>query len=85
MKEFRYTVVSELGMHARPAGMFAKLAKSYRSKIMIYKEDRSSDALRLMNVMRIGIRQGDQIRITVDGEDEEQALAGVEQTCREYL
>ena len=85
MKEFRYTVVNELGMHARPAGMFAKLAKSHRSKIVIYKEDKSSDALRIMNVMRIGIRQGDMIRITADGEDEEQAIAQVEQTCRECL
>ena len=37
VKEITYTVKSELGMHARPAGMFAKLTKQCHSIIEISK------------------------------------------------
>ena len=85
MTEYCYTVVNELGMHARPAGMFVKLAKDHKSKISIWKGDQSSDAVRIMNVMRMGIHQGDQVRITAEGEDEEETIAEVEKICRECL
>lgn len=85
MKEYGHTVINELGMHARPAGMFVKLAKSCKSKIVICKDDKSSDVVRIMNVMRMGIRQGDEILITIEGEDEEEALQEVEKVCRDCL
>ena len=42
MKEFMYTVKDEQGIHARPAGMLAKEAKKYESKITIYKDEKSA-------------------------------------------
>ena len=39
MKDFMYTVKDEQGIHARPAGMLAKEAKKYESKITIYKDE----------------------------------------------
>lgn len=85
MKEYHHTVVNELGMHARPAGMFVKLAKNSRSKIMICKDGVSSDAIRILNVMRMGIHQGDEISITIEGEDEQSMLEEVAKVCRECL
>ena len=43
MKEFMYTVKDEQGIHARPAGMLAKEAKKYESKITIYKDEKSAE------------------------------------------
>ena len=35
MKKFTYTLTDEVGIHARPAGMLAKEAKKYESKIVL--------------------------------------------------
>ena len=42
MEEFSYEIHDELGMHARPAGMLAKLASGYKSSIMIGCEKKLS-------------------------------------------
>ena len=43
MKSFEYTIKDELGIHARPAGIFAKEAKKYESKITLTKDGKSVD------------------------------------------
>ena len=37
MKSFDYTITDEIGIHARPAGILAKKAKEYASRITITK------------------------------------------------
>ena len=85
MREYDHTVLNELGMHARPAGLFVRLAKEHQSKIEISKGAESVNAIRILAVMGMNIRQGDQIRITVDGADEDQVLPEVRRICRESL
>lgn len=77
MKVFEYVVKDELGIHARPAGLLVKEAKRYASKIMLKKADTEVDATRLMSVMAMGVKQGDCVTVTVEGEDEETAYSGI--------
>ena len=70
MKQFTYTIKDELGVHARPAGLLVKLAKKYTSKVTIEKDGRACDMRKLMAVMGLGIKQGETITVTVEGEDE---------------
>ena len=70
MKQFTYTVKDELGVHARPAGLLVKLAKKYSSKVTLEKNGKSCDMRKLMAVMGLGIKQGETITVTVEGEDE---------------
>ena len=70
MKQFTYTVKDELGVHARPAGLLVKLAKKYSSKVTLEKNGKTCDMRKLMAVMGLGIKQGETITVTVDGEDE---------------
>lgn len=85
MKEYDHIVVNELGMHARPAGQFVQLVKEHQSKIEISKGAESVNAIRILAVMGMNIRQGDRIRITVEGADEDQVLPEVQRICRENL
>ena len=78
MKAFKYVIKDELGIHARPAGLLAKEAKQYESTITITKGDKSASASQLMKLMSLGVKQGDEIEITVDGADEETACAPME-------
>ena len=73
MKEFQYVIKDEAGIHARPAGMLAKEAKNFKSKSTLAGNGREADALRLMAVMSLGLKQGAEMTVRVEGEDEDQA------------
>lgn len=75
MKSFEYKIKDELGIHARPAGMLAKIAKKFRSEILIESGNKKLDARKLMLLMSLGIKCGETIKITISGEDEEEACA----------
>ncbi len=85
MKKINYTVTAEAGIHARPAGLLVKKAASFKSDIKILHEQRGSEAdlKRLMAVMALGVKKGDRIVLSVDGEDEEEAADALEAFLKE--
>ena len=82
MKQFQYTIKDELGVHARPAGLLVKLATS---AITIEKNGKTCDMRKLMAVMGMGIRQGETITVTAEGEDEAAAIEAVEKFLTENV
>ncbi len=77
MKQFDYKIKDEIGIHARPAGLLAKEAKTFSSIITIKKNEKSAVATKLMSVMGMGIKCGDVITVIVEGEDEDVAAASM--------
>ncbi len=75
MKEFKYVITDELGIHARPAGELVKIAKTFTSTISITKENKKADGKRLLAVMSLGVKKGHEIKVTCDGNDEDKACA----------
>lgn len=73
MKEFEYEIKDSVGIHARPAGMLVKEAKKYESKIVISANGKSAEATKLMAVMGLGVKCGQNVTVTVDGADEDTA------------
>lgn len=78
MKTFDYMITDEVGIHARPAGVLAKKVKEYASKVVIKKGEKSAEAQKLMAVMSLGVKKGETVTVTVEGEDEEKAVAELE-------
>lgn len=78
MKEFTYKICDELGIHARPAGVLVKKAGEFSSEIIMYKDEKSADAKRIFAVMGLSVKKGDTIRVTVSGDDEEEAAIQLE-------
>lgn len=78
MKQFSYVITDEVGIHARPAGILVKEAKKYASKIVISKGEKSAEATKLMAVMGLGVKCGDTVEVTVEGEDEDTAYAEIQ-------
>ena len=85
MEEFSYEIHDELGMHARPAGMLARLAAGYKSNIMIGCEKGEADAKRLIALMKLGIQKDTEVRVTVCGDDEKAAAEAVQKFMKENL
>lgn len=78
MKSFEYTITDPVGIHARPAGVLVKEIKKYASTVTVNKGEKSVNALKLMALMGMGIKQGDTIRVDVESADEENAAAEIE-------
>ena len=85
MKEFKYVITDEVGIHARPAGLLVKKAKEFTSTIIISKDDKSAKATALMKLMGQGIKKGDEVTVQVEGDDEEAAAAAIEAFLKENL
>ena len=85
MKEFKYVVTDPEGLHARPAGILVKKAAEFQSKIMIDKAGKEADAKRILGVMGLGVKKGEEVTITAEGEDEETAIVALEAFFKENL
>ena len=85
MKELTYVITDEIGIHARPAGMLVKEAKAFTSKITLEANGKSADATKLMAVMSLGVKNGAEVVIKAEGEDEDAAIAKMEEFMKENL
>ena len=86
MKEFKYTVTDELGIHARPAGLLAKLAKTFAdTTVTITKDGTTVKASQLMKLMSLGVKQGNEVTVAADGPNQDEAIAAMEAFFKENL
>ncbi len=85
MKTFAYTIKDALGIHARPAGMLVKQAAEFQSEITISAKGKQASLKKLFALMGLGVRQGDTVKITVEGTDEAEAADMLEKFFEEKL
>ena len=85
MQQFSYVITDEIGIHARPAGMLVKVAKNFKSTITLSGKETTADATKLMAVMSMGIKCGDTVEVSIEGEDEAAAAAALETFFKENL
>ena len=77
MKEGTFIINHPIGLHARPAAKFTKLAKSFNASVQIKNLTRDSDTIdakSLVKLIKIAIAQNHKIHLCVKGDDEEQAF-----------
>ena len=67
-------IVNPLGMHARPAAEFVKLASRFKSAIEVRKDDLAVNGKSIMGVMMLAAECGSSLTIKTDGEDAESAM-----------
>lgn len=71
MKQFKYVINDELGIHARPAGLLVKEAGVFPGTVKIAANGKEVDAKRILGVMSLGVKKGCEVTITVEGDGEE--------------
>lgn len=72
------TIVNDVGLHARPATFFIQKSNSYKASLWIEKDDRRVNAKSLLGVLSMGITKGTVVTIIADGDDEMDAVDGLE-------
>ncbi len=85
MTEIKYVIKDEMGIHARPAGELIKACAAYPCKILICKDGKEMDAKRIMGVMALGVKCGQEITMKFDGEQEAEAAAAIKAFLEEKL
>src|SRR5436853_2139019 len=70
-------IVTPLGMHARPAAEFVKLASRFKSAVEVKKDDLTVNGKSIMGVMMLAAECGSSMIIRTDGDDAEQAMAAL--------
>lgn len=71
MKSFGYVITDEEGLHARPARLLVKEAEKLKSVIMIDKNGQKGSAKKIFAVMALGVKKGEEVTITVEGDTED--------------
>lgn len=85
MKEFKYTITDPEGIHARPAGELVKAAKQFASTIKPTKDGKSGDCKKIFTVMGLAVKCGQEVTVTIEGEDEEAAFASISQFLKDNM
>ena len=76
--EKEISIVNRLGLHARPAAMFVRVARRYRSEIWVAKEGEEVNGKSIMGLMMLAAGQGSKLRIRCEGPDADKAIEELE-------
>lgn len=71
--ERRVTIVNELGLHARPAAAFVKIAGAYQAEISVSRDDMVVNGKSIMGVMTLAAEPGSELLIRAEGDDAQAA------------
>jgi len=72
--EEEFTIGSELGLHARPAGRFVALAGRFTSEISVGRGDEWVNGCSVLSILSLAAGQGTALRVRAHGADAEQAV-----------
>ncbi len=75
-------IVNRLGLHARPAAEFVKVAARFACDVKVRKDSMEVNGKSIMGMMMLAAEQGSELIITVNGADGAQALDALEALIR---
>lgn len=68
------TVVSPLGLHARAAARFVRVAGGFRSQVRVTRGTRTTDGKSILGLLLLAAARGTELRIVAEGSDETEAV-----------
>lgn len=75
MENLKHIIKSENGVHARPAGYLAEFANRFSDVcITIVATDKQCDARSILSVMKLGLKQNDEVTFNLNGPSEDRVV-----------
>jgi phosphotransferase system HPr (HPr) family protein len=74
MPQQDFTITNSLGIHARPAAQFVKIANTFPCEITVEKDDDEVDGKSILGLMMLAAGHGSVIRVTTEGDQAEAAM-----------
>ena len=73
-----FIVLNKLGIHARPAAMFVKVANRFKCNIIVEKDGEEINGKSIMGLMMLAAGPGSRIVVSCDGDDCQEAITEIE-------
>ena len=70
-------IINRLGLHARAAAQLVRLANEYPCDILLDKDGQVKNAKSVMEVLMLGATKDTTLKVSADGEKEEEALEAI--------
>ncbi|MCK4857856.1 MAG: HPr family phosphocarrier protein [candidate division Zixibacteria bacterium] len=67
-------IINKLGLHARPSARVVQVTSRFKSEIMLEKDGVEVNGKSIMGVLMLAAGIGSEVKVTTNGEDEEEAL-----------
>ena len=74
MLEKKVAIINRLGLHARAAAKFVKLANRFKASVKIEKDGIQIDGKSILGILTLAAVQGAEITLTISGTDEKPAM-----------
>jgi phosphocarrier protein len=75
-------IVNRLGLHARPAAMFVRIASRHRCEVWVAKEGEEVNGKSIMGLMMLAAGQGSKLQIRCEGLDADKAIEELEELIK---
>lgn len=72
------TVQLKHGFETRPVAMLVQVASQFKSDVYVQVEDKRMNAKSIMGMMSLGLDSGEEVTITTNGTDEQEAMNKIE-------
>lgn len=77
MAQKDFTITNKLGIHARPAAQFVKIANNFPCEIRVEKDDEEVDGKSILGLMMLAAGHGSVISISAEGDQADKALTAL--------
>ena len=82
MREKEIEIGLETGLEARPVALLVQVASQFDSDIYIESGSKRVNAKSIMGMMSLGLDNGEKVKVTTNGDDENTAMEGIEKFLR---
>ncbi|GAK05183.1 phosphotransferase system, phosphocarrier protein HPr [Geomicrobium sp. JCM 19037] len=85
MQEKTFTITADTGLHARPATQLVHKASQFSSEIEMEAKGKKVNLKSIMGVMSLGVGKGGEIKVVINGNDEQEAMEAITAQIQEGL
>lgn len=72
------TIEIKTGLEARPVAIFVQVASQFESSIYVEHDSKKVNAKSIMGMMTLGLAAGENVTVSAEGNDEEEAIKSIE-------
>ena len=83
MRTKKMRINTPSGLEARPVALFVQVASRYESSIFVEIKDKKINAKSIMGMMSLGLSAGEEVVVSADGQDENDAILNIEKYLSE--
>lgn len=83
--QFEYIVQNKKGLHVQVATKIVQVAQKFQSTMTISAKNKSADLKKVFGIVGLGVKCGESIFVTIEGEDSTEAFTAVKQIIEQIL